>query len=323
MITKNDYRYQKFYYDRLIKNRRLTMRLVDMSKFNKVGADSDETGEALIARAVIQPQYGFNIQNDYTGSSGLIDNIINSIGSAVTGRTGKLASEFTEKLGNLIKWDTLSNVGRTAGALSNSHIFSVSELVKAFKGTSVNFTGVDKMTIKLIADTEDTNLLDVVNRIRRYSIGHLYGNGEDGVEGDKDLTDITNDLSDTGIFNYIGIQGAPNNYKWTLGSNKLEERIDKTLTMFVGEFMIIDNLLITGLSVNRSSQTMMTPGKLTYNKRTILEDSCKLPNGVSIDQFASNDQNMINGRPAWVDIEITFEFARLVMASDLIKVFNL
>lgn len=314
------YKNEVFYYDRLIKNRRLTMRLVDMDKVGDLTQSNDDKNKGLLARAVIQPTYGYSINNTYSNEGGLIDRIINSLGSAVTSRTGKLAGEAITGVGELFNSDTLVNFGESVRSLTNSHIFSSSELIKAFRGTSVNFTGVDKMHIKLIADTEDTNLNNVIDKINNYSIGKLYGH-KDGKTGDKDLENAVKKVPKN-IMDFIGVQGAPNNYKWSLvDSNKLSGRVPRTLTMWIGETTYIDNLLITSLNVTKSSQSVMAPGVLTTKNGTleVNETLAILPDGVSISDFASHNPNIRSSNPSWVEIEMSFEFARIVTSLDLIN----
>lgn len=313
------YKNELFYYDRLIKNRRLTMRLVDMDKIGDLTQSNDDKNKGLLARAVIQPTYGYGINNTYSNEGGLIDRIINLLGSAITSRTGKLASEAITSVGELFNSKDIIDFGESARSLTNSHIFSSSELIKAFRGTSVNFTGVDKMHIKLIADTEDTNLNDVIKKINDYSIGKLYGHA-DGVAGDVELEKAAKKVQ--GMFEWVGVQGAPNNYKWSLvDSDKLSGRVPKTLTMWIGETTYIDNLLITSLNVTKSSQSVMVPGVLTTKNGTleVNETLAILPDGVSISDFASHNPNINTTSPAWVEIEMSFEFARIVTSLDLIK----
>lgn len=272
----------EFYYDRELGNRATSIRILDPENTVKNGK---KDGNPLIARAILTQGYGYNITNSWEKQSSFIDTIINMVGGMVTSSTGKLAMETVGTLGDALGSDSMISFAQEGSKYTNSHIFSAGQLMKAFNGTEVDLKGAEEVKLKFISDKQGNDVISQINRLQSYAIGSR-------LEVPKALSD------------WVGVQGSPNDYEWRITNTSFDKPVPKTLTMFVGNFMVLENLLISSLDVDMSPQTVMISAgsNPTYG-----------------------DSRFIKGQPSkfplYADVTVKFTFARMITSFDLTKIF--
>lgn len=306
-MTNTDYKPPKlddvFFYDRDLLNRNLTVRLIDWDE------------KKLIARSIIGQNYGYNITNSWGTEGTVIDTAINWIGSRVTGPSGKIANEIagvvsdnglkiTDIFGDnkITKGinDIASHLASNKyGNLVNSKIWSIGETIKTFNGTNVDINGLDKITLKFIHDKNGNDVISQVNRLNKYAIG--------GEFIDENLEQDVKNAIGIEMGSLLSIQKAPNDYKFTGYNIARENRIERTITAFIGNFMIIENLLINNMNVNFSSVKVMD------------EDN---PIDIYKDESGKFCKGKLSSKPLYATVDLSFTYAKLITLGDLTKILN-
>lgn len=261
-----------FYYDRELATREKTVRLYDF-----------DTAQPIITGIISDSDYGFNISNNWGGNSTVIDTIINTVGGLLTGTTGKMVADTVDSIAGLFGLDKYTEGFKE---LANSKIYSASETIKAFNGTDIDFNGAGTIKTRFIHNPKSgKTVIDAVKGLLKYCVGFQ-----------------PDDL--LGLEQWIGVQFPPNGYCWSFDNISTTGRIKKTLSLFIGTSIRIDNLLVSKLSVNFSSQTIMSPGKIN--------------SASGYNHYFGEATNF----PAFADVEISLEPARKISRRDILDMFT-
>jgi hypothetical protein len=195
---------------------------------------------------------------------------------------------------NEAKLNKISGGIKRAG---NLNIYNASKLAKTYEGTTTNISGVDSLRFRLVSSKEDDNIIKQILKLASVSIGV----DKDTVTAIKDIFqgtesgNTTNEI-DTGmplldsILNagnsLIGVQEPPNGFTFDLTSGRTGPVIG-SLVMMVSDFILIENLVVTNLSVTYSTQKVITKlGKL----------------------------------PLYADVDLSLEYGRQVTMGDIPKI---
>lgn len=265
----------RFLYDDYLDNPNTTVRIYNTNNNND-----------LILKAFYQDDFHISITNQWnTGDSTIVKQLVDSAASLITGRTGKLFTEFANwglskinpesKEGQRLK-SGLQGLVNQASRYQNAHIFSADDFYKTFKGTSVTFPL--NLQVQLISDemnpTED--IYDKLRKILNVSIGDY----ESAVKG------------------FVGIQHAPNGFKSGTLNLSEDALLDGTLKVIYGDpnrgGYSLDNMVISNVHATFSKtkveirsnvfrplyidlQVLLEPGK-KFTK-TDLERNLGMPKG--------------------------------------------
>lgn len=218
----------RFLYDDYLDNANTTVRIYNTNNNND-----------LILRAFYQDDFHISITNQWqTGDSTIIKQLVDSAASVITGRSGKLYTEFANwglnqinpgsAEGQRLK-EGLQDLVNEASKYQNAHIFSADDFYKTFKGTTVTFPL--NLQVQLVSDemnpTED--IYDKLRKILSVSIGD-YNSGPLG---------------------FVGIQHAPNGFKSGTLNLSTDTLLEGTLKVIYGDpnrgGYSLDNMVISNV----------------------------------------------------------------------------
>lgn len=278
---------QAFFFDRAIRDQSRTVRLL------KDGG--------IIAAGFFQDIPGVTITNNWSGAnasflSGLVDKFTSSFRSAAGQRVVGLIKE-NDFLSGFIGEDILSAVEK----VQNSKITSVENMVKQYEGTQTNLQLENMVVAGVYSSSKDTYFPMVCDTLKAVdprklayvlinNISGHYITGEEGdaSTGDSDLDSDIYTIAKAGAEEGLwGVQLAPNGY--TLDYKKaLLGVIKGTFTLEIGDICKIDNIIITNVDVKMSPQCVAGTNK-----------------------------------PLWVEMTISFDFAREFTMADYKQLFNI
>lgn len=265
----------RFLYDDYLDNPNTTVRIYNTFNNND-----------LILKAFYQDDFTISITNQWqTGDSTIVKQLVDAAAGIVTGRSGKMYTEFInwglDKInpdtqeGKNLKSGIQSFVNKTQD-LQNSHIFSADDFYKTFKGTTVTFPL--NLQVQLVSDEVNpiNDIYDKLRKILSVSIGDYK----------------------TAALGFVGIQNAPNGFKSGTLNLAKDKLLEGTLKVIYGDpsrgGYLLDNMVISNVHATFSKtkveirpnvfrplyidlQILLEPGKKFT--RTNIERNLGMPRG--------------------------------------------
>lgn len=272
----------KFLYDEDLDNPATSIRVYN----------TNETKD-LVLKAFYQQDFNMTITNRWnTGDLSMAGQLVNSVGSMVTSRDGRMLTEFMDsglksmgstgdEEGDRLK-SNMSGMVNKLQEYQHAHIFSAEEFFKTFKGSNVTFPL--NLSVSLLSDEINSG-------------------------GNKDSSDIFIRLSNiikvtlgdyltADPLGFVGIQKAPNGFKSKTFNLAEDANLDGSLVVVFGDPLkggfTLNNMLMSSVQVTFSKtqveirdgvfrplyidvQVMLEPGK-KFTK-TDIEKNLGLPKG--------------------------------------------
>jgi hypothetical protein len=302
----------EFYYDKVLADDATTMRVYN-SADNK-----------LILTGVYKDDFFIGIQNQWqSGNSSILKTAVDTVASYLTGSDAKFASAAVSWIGDTVINNAdqqrykdigqgIKNFGERMEQVSNSHIFSSDDYFKAFKGTSVTFP--TNMSVTLLTDSyfgvpghRDKDIYDILRNVLSISIGEM-----------KDVGAMTGIEAFSG---FVGIQAPPNLYKADFSNIGIED-MEGTIHVVFGDpskgGFTVKNLVVSSVQFNISKTMVqvspMPPKLIEENPFGMVKDK----NGWAA-QFNAKKQKVIV-RPLFIDINLSFEPAKMMTLNDITKI---
>lgn len=260
----------RFYIDRELSNPDLTAVLIDTNN------------STIIAKGILENNtYGYSVQNSWGENSTFMDTMLETIGGMATSTAGKMASKSVELIASLFGF---GDIGEKFSQVSQGHIYSAGKTIKAFQGTDIEVGNLNFKTRFLATNSEPGYVRNNIKRIRKYAIGKAVDLG--------------------GVSDIFGVQLPPNDYEWLPGGLSTKDGyVKNTLTLVIGNFFRIDNLLVSNFEVEYSAQKVLeSSGNQEINKIKFLTKS---------------DSSGVD--PLYADVTISFTLAKKMNLVDLIR----
>ena len=227
----------KFLYDEDLNNAATSIRVI-----NKQGSQKE-----TILKAFYQNDFHMSITNQWnTGDSGMISSLINSVGSMINSRDGRLMTELLDKglkkmgdpgdeEGRRLKENFASGLSKVRD-IQHAHIFSAEQFFKTFKGSTVVFPL--NLQVSLLSDEWEPkeDIFDKLAKIINVSVG------------DYEAPEV--------LGGFVGIQHAPNGFRSSTFNLSKTERLEGSLQVIYGDPELggftLDNMLISNVQTTFS-----------------------------------------------------------------------